>query len=70
MLIMLNITDETARGGQSGLRRPAEQRLGRDGHGWFACSKAAISEGEALEFGYVDVILDMPSFPLIAAVPA
>ena len=49
---------------------PAEQRLGRDGHGWFACSKAAISEGEALEFGYETkffVILDTPSFPLIAA---
>ena len=51
MLIMLKITDEAARGGESGLRRSAEQRLGRDGQSWFACSKAAMSEEVALEFG-------------------
>ena len=51
MLIMLKITDEAARGGESGLRRSAEQRLGRDGQSWFACSKAAMSEEKALEFG-------------------
>ena len=35
MLIMLKITGEAARR-KEWLSRPAEQRLGRDGHSWFA----------------------------------
>ena len=58
MLIMLKITDEAARGGESGLRRSAEQRLGRDGQSWFARSKAAMSEEVAFEFGYVECRLN------------
>ena len=62
MLIMLKITDEAARGGQSGLRRPAEQRLGRFGHSWFAgCSSEAISSIVELTYTGASIVANRPN---------